>query len=191
MRKIDSRWDYFVQIGGLLLITLSLKLFVNLELGLYFSIMIETIKDSGKNFIFIVFIIGFISQLPFVIFSYYAFGYNVEDYNSITSSFITQITSCFAFIDFIGIYSTNPFLSIILLLRFTILIYFLFFNLLISIMERSLSKVKEKFEGFNKNYSFIRIFCFCFFKKNNKDIKNNDEIEKEFDFSKKVEVKLS
>ncbi len=174
-------------IGAILLASLSLKIFKNIEVSEYFSILTKTIKNSAVNNInFIILLI--LIHPPFIFFSYYAFGYNIYIYNSIFKCIITLFIGFFSLLDNSQINKTNIFLGVVYFFLYTLVVNMLLSNFFVSIISKALTNVKENIRNANQKYSIRRIFCFCFMGKRNKDVNNINSVINEFDYSKKVEV---
>ena len=87
--------DTFRTIGSLILFLASFKFITNLNNGKYFAILASTIIDSKtSNFIFI--IIFFLIQPAFFCYGNIIFGYDLDDYKTITSSILSCFTIFFS-----------------------------------------------------------------------------------------------
>ena len=185
--KIDELYDKYVLIGAFLIVFLSLKIFNNIDVSEYFSILTKTIKNSAINYInFIVLVI--LIHPPFIFFSYYAFGYSIEGYNSIFKSILTHFIGFFSLLDYTEINEINIYLGMIYFFLYTLLINMLLWNFFVSIISKAQAYVKENLKNGNQKYSFKRVFCFCFMRKRNIDVSNMNSVNNEFDYSKKLEV---
>lgn len=184
---IDIRSKYH-SISTVLLIILSYKLVTIMNIGKYFTIIINTIQESlAYNLAFLIVLL--LSLPAFIFFSFLILGDTNIKFNTLPKSIIRCFLILFDLIDVDDFFNSDTNLSIVFYIAFLSLLNMMLLSLFIAVIYSSYNKVKYNIRTTIEQFSLRRIIFYCCYKK--KDLNRKlakGALDDEFDYDKKFSV---
>ena len=162
--NVKSLNNYLLYIISVLLNAISFRLLFMINFGRFFGIITNTLRASS-NLLFIFLFLLMLCQPAFVCSCYIAFGWNVIDYSTWSSSFINTLITMFGTFDPHGIIMTHASLGSIIFYLYLTIINVILINLFVATLDRAYKNIKEKIKLIAEEYEFRYAFFFCCYKK--------------------------